>query len=276
MPLLKKILNISKGVKRCKMMVTNGKLIDLLALIFICSIVIYSMKRAEKSKNRVEIRKIPALDAIEEAIERSVEVGRPVLYCGGKMPFSGTDGPASVAAYSILNYVARVAAQKGADLLHICGDAEQIPLAVEMLKSGFTLGGAPEKYNDSIIRFFPGWSFTIGFLALLKKEKPASTIYFGPWYHESIIIGETGVEIGAFQIGGSSLTAQTPFFVCTMDYITIGEEIFAGAGYCTQNQPLLGAMRGQDIVKILALILITISFLTVSFNMDFFTKLLGV
>ena len=52
----------------------------------------------------MSIRKIPGLDAIEEAIGRATEMGRPVHYCPGIGGISAVEAPQTFRAlrYSIM------------------------------------------------------------------------------------------------------------------------------------------------------------------------------
>ena len=65
---------------------------------------------------------------------------------------------------------------------------------------------------------------------IMVREKPATCFYMGAFFAESLIMAETGTDIGAIQIAGTAQPAQLPFFVAACDYTLIGEELFAAVG----------------------------------------------
>ena len=78
----------------------------------------------------------------------------------------------------------------------------------------------------------------------------------GKFYAESLILAETGNSIGAIQIAGTASQSQIPFFVTACDYTLIGEEFFAASAYLSDKPELVGAVKGQDMIKVIILILI--------------------
>jgi hypothetical protein len=62
-----------------------------------------------------------------------------------------------------------------------------------------------------------------------------------------------GNATGAIQIAGTDSDSQLPFFICACDYTLIGEELYAGSVYLSREPLLLGALKGQDIAKVIIL-----------------------
>ena len=77
----------------------------------------------------------------------------------------------------------------------------------------------------------------------------------GKFYAESLILAETGNSIGAIQIAGTASQSQIPFFVTACDYTLIGEEFFAASAYLSDKPELVGAVKGQDLIKVIILCL---------------------
>ena len=119
-------------------------------------------------------------------------------------------------------------------------------------------------FNDDIVHYVTDEQF--GYVAaidgLMLRDRPATCIYMGAFFAESLILAETGNSIGAIQIAGTAMPTQLPFFVAACDYTLIGEELFAASAYLSKNPSLLGSLRGQDIGKALAMLFIAVGVLS--------------
>jgi hypothetical protein len=113
---------------------------------------------------------------------------------------------------------------------------------------------------------------------IMVRQKPATCFYLGAFYAESLILAETGNSIGAIQIAGTAQPAQLPFFVAACDYTLIGEELFAASAYLSNEPKQLGSLKGQDMGKLVAMILIIIGTISVTISQawgnQFFAKLI--
>ena len=54
------------------------------------------------------------------------------------------------------------------------------------------------------------------------------------------------------------LVGALPFLVAACDYVLIGEEFFAASAYLSGNPDQLGSLKGQDVGKLIVLVLIFI------------------
>ena len=71
-------------------------------------------------------------------------------------------------------------------------------------------------------------------------------------------MAETGNSIGAIQVAGTAMPAQLPFFVAACDYTLIGEELFAASAYLSGEPRQLGSLKGADVGKAIAMIVILV------------------
>ena len=92
----------------------------------------------------------------------------------------------------------------------------------------------------------------------MVREKPAACFYMGCFFAESLILAETGNSIGAIQIAGTAESSQLPFFVAACDYTLIGEEFMAASAYLSGEPDQIGSLKGQDVAKAIAAIIIII------------------
>jgi hypothetical protein len=132
--------------------------------------------------------------------------------------------------------------------------------AREIVKESYISAGRPDAYNEDGIYYVTDEQF--GFVAYadgyMVRHKPATCIYMGAFFAESLILAETGHSIGAIQIAGTAMPTQLPFFVAACDYTLIGEELFAASAYLSQDPKLLGSLRGQDFGKVFAMTFIVL------------------
>jgi len=100
----------------------------------------------------------------------------------------------------------------------------------------------------------------------MMRERPGANIMVGAYWAESLQLAETGARIGAMQIAGTAQTSQIPFFLVTTDYCLIGEEIYSAGAYLGNDAELIGSLAGQDIGRIIAVILGLLGALVTTFG----------
>jgi hypothetical protein len=204
-----------------------------------------------KSGRSLYVRKIAGLKAIEEAVGRATEMGRPCLFVPGIQDMNEIP---TVAGINILSHVAKIAADYDATIEVPTSRSLVMTAARETIKAAYLAAGRPEAYNDDRIYYVTEEQFAyVAYLTgYMVREKPAACFYLGTFYAESLILAETGNSVGAIQIAGTAEAAQLPFFVAACDYTLIGEELFAASAYLSGEPHQLGSLKGQDAGKVLA------------------------
>ncbi len=232
------------------------RLIVLYMAVILAIIILLSINKAISGKQYF-IRRIGGLNAIDEAIGRSTEMGKPVLYLTGLSDMSAIS---TIASISILSYVARKTAEYETSLLVPCCRSLVMNTAREVVKESYLEAGKPDAYNAENIKYITDdqFGFVSGVDGIMLREKPAANFYLGHFMAESLIYAETGNSIGAIQIAGTSEFSQIPFFVAACDYCLIGEELFAASAYLSRKPKDVGTLRGQDIAKLAIMMIIII------------------
>lgn len=202
------------------------------------------------------VRRIPGIDAIEEAIGRATEMGRPVLYVPGVQDI---DDIQTVAALIILESVARITARYQTPLTVPVSYPIPFAIAEEMVKGGYLHAGRPEQYDPDSVRFISPeqFAYVAAVSGIMMRDKPAAHIFLGSFYAESLLLAETGFATGAIQVAGTANVNQLPFFVVACNYTLIGEELFAASAYLSGEPKLVGSLKGADLMKV-AIILVVI------------------
>ncbi len=221
----------------------------------------------------VFVRRIAGLAAIDEAIGRATEMGKPVLYVPGTQ---GVDNIQTIASMIILTEVSNRTATYDVPIIVPLNQSFVVPVAEEACRTGAVNAGRPEAFVPDNIRFLSEeqFAFTAGVSGIMLREKPAANLFLGAFFAESLILSEVGFSTGAIQIAGTSNVHQLPFFVVACDYTLIGEEFFAASSYISGDPALLGTLKGTDWMKVAAMIFIGIGTLLETCGVHWLTQLL--
>lgn len=227
-----------------------NQLNNLIIAISFGGLIFYTISHAKR--NNIFLRRIPGLDAVDEAIGRATELGKPVLYLTGAHDLHD---PSTIAAAVILGRVAKRAALYETEL--IVPHREPITMAVcqEITKQAYLEAGKPDLFKEDANFFITSdqFSYTAAVDGIMLRKKPAANFFMGHYFAESLLLTETGASTGAIQIAGTDADHQLPFFVTTCDYTLIGEELYAASAYLSKEPVQVGTLRGQDIGKVCVL-----------------------
>jgi len=209
-------------------------------------------------QGKIKIRRIPGLDAIEEIVGRSVEMGRPVFDIIGMGVFTDIYATQTIAGLSILSYVSTLCARLGAELYAPQASVDVLPVAAEIVRESYRLEGKEDEINiEEKLPYLSGTQFAwaSGIIGMAARLRPAGNIMIGPFWAESMMFAESFDRVGAMQIGGTARLYQIPFFAALCDYVLIGEEIFAAGAYVSGDPQQIGSIAAQDWYKLAALAL---------------------
>ncbi len=225
-----------------------NRVVMFISIVVIGATLLYNIRMAERGEE-FYLRPIPGLKAVEEAVGRSTEMGKPVLYVPGIMDMDQVE---TVAGVIVLGHVAKMTARYETSLNVPVSRSIVMKAARETCRESYMLEGRPDMFHDDMVHYLTDdqFAYAAGVNGIMVREKPAACLYMGKFYAESLILAETGNSIGAIQIAGTASQAQIPFFVTACDYTLIGEEFFAASAYLSQKPELIGGVRGQDMVKV--------------------------
>ena len=243
-----------------------------IAMLLFSSAIVWNIYEARSGKE-IFIRRIPGLEAVDEAIGRATEMGRSILYVLG---LGGVEGAPTIAGMTILGQVARRTAGYETPLRVPCYDPIVLNVVREMVKTAYLDEGRPDAYNEDDVFFLTEsqFAYAAGVDGMIIREKPAAIFLQGTFYAESLILAETGNSVGAIQIAGTTSESQLPFFIAACDYTLIGEELFAATAYLSRDPMFLGSVRGQDWGKVLIFAALILGVVLELFGVNWITMLL--
>lgn len=241
-----------------------GRTNMLIAVLILSFLILWFIQKAKKGEE-LYIRPIAGLEAVDDAVGRATEMGRPIMYVPGIMDM---DNIQTIAGVIILSRVARKAAEYECPILVPTCKSIVMSAAQETVKEAYLDVGRPDAYDADKIRYLTDdqFGYAAGVDGMMIREKPGAVFFMGCFYAESLILAETGHSVGAIQIAGTAQPSQLPFFVTACDYTLIGEELFAASAYLSKQPLLLGSLKGQDWGKGLLIIILIIGIILVSFG----------
>ena len=226
-------------------------------VLLIAGLIGYYVRAAKGRKQDLYVRRLPGVDAIEDSIGRSTEMGRPVLYVTGLEDIQNIQ---TIASLLILGHVAEKTAQYDTDLTVANYYPLTMVVAEEVVRQGYANAGRVDAHRPERCLFITAeqFAFAAGVSGIILRDRPATNIYFGTFYGESLLLAETGFLTGAVQIAGTAELTQLPFFITACDYTLIGEELYAASAYLTKEPTLLANLKAADAFKILAMLFIVV------------------
>ena len=218
--------------------------------LIVIMIMLYEVKLPKSSSEPTFFRTIPGLKAVEEAVGRSTEMGRPILYVPGIMDMNEVE---TVAGVVVLGHVANMTAQYETELDVPVARAIVMQSARQVTKEAYLTQGRPEMYNEDMVHYITDdqFAYAAAVNGIMQRDEPAACLYMGKFFAESLLFAETGNSIGAIQIAGTGSQTQIPFFVTACDYTLMGEEFFAASAYLSKEPELIAGITAQDIIKVI-------------------------
>ena len=218
-------------------------------LLIVGGSVVYYIQLA-RSGRELKVRRIAGLEAVDEAVGRATEMGRPCLFVPGILDINDMQ---TIAGVTVLSRVAGLTAEFDARLDVPTSRSLVMTACRETVEAAYLGAGRPDAFNEDSVYYLTDeqFGYVAGVTGKMLRERPAACFYMGAFFAESLILAETGNAVGAIQVAGTAMPSQLPFFVAACDYTLIGEELFAASAYLSGESHQLGSLKGQDVGKVL-------------------------
>ncbi len=224
------------------------------------------------SKRSIKVRRVAALDAIDEGIGRSAEMGKPVVDSIGIA--SGGIGVWTLSALSILKYVASKCVALGVPLYVPLGGDEGgytgVEVARDIVRTEFEMAGKLDEYKLENLPYLSGrqFSWASGYVGMLMRLRPGVNVMLGEQLGTAMYISEVGHEVGALQISGAAYVSNVACLATSADYLAIGEDMLAAGAYLSQDPNQLVGIRVSDLMKFLFMAVLVVGCILVSLNQN--------
>jgi hypothetical protein len=264
---------VASGTTKANLYHTGKTMI--LVFSFLLTGLLWSFIASARKGKKLYVRPLAGINAVDDAIGRATEMGKPILYILGL----GTAGDiATIAGFTILSRVARRTAEYQTKVIVPVQDPVVLAIAQETVRTSYLEAGRPDQYNPDNIFFVTSMQFpyVAAVNGIMLRERPATNFYMGTFYAEALILAETGNIAGAIQIAGTDQTAQLPFFVAACDYTLIGEELYAASAYLSQEPVQLGSLKAQDYMKAILMVIIVLGAIFITIGWPFIRNLVTI
>lgn len=228
-------------------------LIAILLFVFVFGL-LRNTKQMQQGR-KIELRRIPGLEMIDEAICQATEQDRPIMFNTGWQDL-GVDLFCSLA---VMSHVVRQSATLSMPVLSPFAYPLSYAMGEEYWKAGYAARGKEGMFAvEESLRYFSNNQSAYGssIASWIKRDKVGANFMFGQYGYESLVIAEGGQQAGAIQIACTPSIFQVPFLMVSCDYTVFGEEFYVAGAYYSQDPQLLGSLVTQDLGKLLVLALI--------------------
>ncbi len=251
----------------------RGKIANLFFAFISMTIILLFIRMARKGKN-LYIRHLAGVDAIEDAVGRATEMGKPCIYSPG---ISVIEDISTLASISILSKISQTVAEYDSRMIVPNYDPVVYSVIDEVVRDAYVKTGRPDAYKSDDVYFLTNGQFAYasGMSGLMAREKPAANFFLGYFMAESLILAEAGSMTGAIQIAGTDSISQIPFFIVACDYTLIGEELYAAGALMGDDPKLKGGIKGQDYVKLVVMLALIVLFALKLFGVSGIDTILG-
>lgn len=253
----------------------DGKAVGFTLLIVVMLLTLFYMY----SKREVTVRRVAALDAIDEGIGRSAEMGRPVINSIGTC--DGGMSTWTVSALSILKYVTSKCVALGIPLYVPLGGSEAVytPMEVarDIVRTEYEMAGKLDEYRPDNMPFLSGrqFSWASGYVGMMLRLKPGVNILLGEQMGTAMYLSEIGHEVGALQISGAHYITNIACLAASADYLAIGEDMLAAGAYLSKDPNQIASIRASDLMKYLFIVVLIVGSVLASFGNKIVATLLG-
>jgi hypothetical protein len=228
--------------------------LPVMVAVFVFTVLLCCFLWAAKQGQKLHIRRIPGLNAVDKANGVSEDVHKLVLYVLGCCTME------NVITLAVSNVSGAGGHNTAAFELNILGsDIDTIIFSVarEIIRDACYLETHPEAFDVEQVFFVrpEQYAFTASSTGIIIREQPFTMFLMGMFWAESLILGKTGAISGVIQISETDQASQLPFFITASDYTLISEELYATSSYLSLDPMRIGAMKAQDYSKLLFVIL---------------------
>jgi len=255
------------------MIIRTGTYFDLILLLVLLVASWYYMNKALRGEKLPSLRKIPAIDAIDEGVGRSIEEEKPVHYAmgasGGQL--YSTLVSMTLTSIAFLRYIAKLCARMGARLIvHMPYQAESIPLIEGTAREGYLEAGKPEMFRVEDLRYYGRGSLTWsqGITSSFAQEGVGLNLEIGIFYSDCPISLEMAKIMGGMNVGGTGRWIMVYAFAMMCDYVFLGEEIYVAGAIVSENPMMLSGVFIEEVGKFFVFLLIAIGLILAAIGLD--------
>ena len=225
------------------------------------------MYRTVVQNYKPQIRKLAALEAIDEGLGLSVETGRKV-HCGIPMDgFFAKNAAYIMVGMAIMGYFARKAAALGVDAVYTVCEAPALIVAEGIVRDAYASEGKLDDFNNvdkvqvRLIGLHEAAAYDIATAGILQRDNIGMSLMAGPVGKFSLLQGEAHRAANVFSIVCIPENDKIEWLIPTFDYVLMILESYTAGAMITGDTVHLGNVIGTDYMSWLIFALLIFSFL---------------
>lgn len=195
-----------------------------------------------------ELRRVPAIDALDEGVNLCAERGRPFFASCGTASMSGNYLASMIGQLHALCYVAERCAKLNVRLITDSQDPQVQSQVVDYVRQGYINAGAPERFRLDDQFYAASAASQLDIINCVEMYKPA-TVWNGSSLSPAVL--DAGVRVGAFNIAFGTWPDQASDMVTLADHLIFQEEMTAAGAYLSKDLPQTAAIIGEDFGKLM-------------------------
>lgn len=201
----------------------------------------------------VTFRPLPGLDALGQAIERSVEAGERVHLSLGTGSVSGTDSAPALAGLAVLKRIASMTSMSDKPVVATTGDGAMALLAQDSLRTSYEDAGAKDLFESTSGRMLgpTPFSYVATLPTMLDTEDVSVHLLIGSYGAEGGLAADFGERRRALVLAGTDDVQAQSLLYATAEYPLVGEEVFAAGAYLDVSPLHRASLQTQDVVRYL-------------------------
>ncbi len=213
------------------------------------------------------IRRIEALDRIDDMIGRATEMGGTVMIGTGSARLTSSDALETMMGFAAIRYIVEQTAKLGTRVLVTTGSPDHNPICEDTVAQAARVAGNPDYYRvGEQVRLIGGdfYSYITATLQLLDPQSPENVKALlgfggsGGYSASGPTVGMAANLAGVMSMGGTANIHQIHNYVACFDYAIIGDEVYALSAYLTKDRRQVGSVMGLDIAKLILIALLFI------------------
>ncbi|MFX0204459.1 MAG: DUF6754 domain-containing protein [Candidatus Hodarchaeota archaeon] len=242
-------------------MIVEGQQFPFVILVLFWGLVVYVGWTASKGKP-LQLRRLVQIDAIDEAVGRCAEMGRPCVHFPGSYSTAQKAWlTVALAGINCLRHVSYQCATAGVPFYVGSITLDLIPLMDDVVRSSYLEAGHIDDYDSAEQIRYIGSSGQTSQAPMVLRLKPAYVSMIGSYSSDFIFGAEPAKRVGAVVISGDARMSQQATMAVTSDYFLCGEEVYAASAYITKDPLLLGQVVGQDFCEFIFILMLIVGFI---------------
>lgn len=201
----------------------------------------------------IRLRRMPAVEGLNQALVRAAESGKPVHLAPGSGALHGVDiAPETFAGLVLAQTMANVATRRGATVIASSGDAVTHLALRGAIHTAYRDAGYSDDYKPNEIELFAdhnALAFAAGQAQRLKAQPMEASIEVGAFGESFLLIGEQGRQSGIEQLAGTTQPSSLAAAVLTANHVLYGEEIYVAEAYIAPTTLGTARIMSHDMLR---------------------------